>query len=171
MKALGTVFSVLKQKEGDPELMVLESEVEVRKGTGEKLDSAKMGEKIAIVKSKTEKKKLVKKDIEGEFVAWGIKEDKVKTDFFETTASSDESTVSKITISGKATEDGVKLSWQVSGISGFEGFKIVKSTDANPVYPGDDYKYLEKSSTTSYLWEIIDGKKYHFRVCAYAGGK
>jgi len=71
-----------------------------------------------------------------------------------------------------ATSDGnnVNLSWSVSGIDTTKGFKIVKNTSGNPVYPGDSYKYLSEPSTRSYTWTGISAGTYHFRVCEYLGG-
>lgn len=73
----------------------------------------------------------------------------------------------KITLSGTKVDSGVSLSWNVSGLDTSHGFKLVKSTDANPVYPGDNYQYLSNGATRKYTWSIKDGKTYHFRVCQY----
>ena len=77
----------------------------------------------------------------------------------------------KFVLSGKSTDSGIKLSWSFSGIDAGNGFKIVKGASSNPVYPGNDYKYISDSDTRSYLWKITDGKTYHFRVCQYKEGK
>jgi hypothetical protein len=50
------------------------------------------------------------------------------------------------------------------------GFKLVKSTNPYPVYPGSSYVYLSNANTRSYKWGITDGGTYHFRVCRYTGG-
>lgn len=75
----------------------------------------------------------------------------------------------KITLTGKAVSDGVSLSWTVTGLNTDKGFKIVKSTEINPVYPGNDYQYLTDGSTRTYKWKITDGQTYYFRVCQYDG--
>lgn len=75
-----------------------------------------------------------------------------------------------INLSGSAYATGVKLTWSVSGVDTSKGFKVVKSTSQNPVYPGNDYAYLSNSGARSYAWEIKDGKTYYFRVCQYLGG-
>ncbi|MBU0612531.1 FecR family protein [Patescibacteria group bacterium] len=74
-----------------------------------------------------------------------------------------------IFLSGEAQASGISLEWEVKNITITNGFKVVKSTSANPVYPGNDYKLLTDNSSTEYIWELTDGKTYHFRVCQYDG--
>jgi len=79
-------------------------------------------------------------------------------------------TEGKITLTGKKTTTGAKLSWEISkDLTAPNGFKIVKAKRKNPSYPGDDNKYINQESTRSYAWAITDGKEYHFRVCSYDG--
>jgi len=64
------------------------------------------------------------------------------------------------------------LRWDVNGIDAAQGFKLVVSEGANPVYPGDDYQYLSDPATRSFVWAGLEaGRTYHFRVCQYLGGK
>ena len=70
-------------------------------------------------------------------------------------------------LTAEAKSDGVHLSWSVEGMEITNGFKLVRSETENPVYPGDDYKYLSDSSTTSYTWAATKGKTYNYRVCQY----
>jgi hypothetical protein len=70
---------------------------------------------------------------------------------------------------GTRVDSGVSFSWTISGIAAPNGFKLVKSTSPNPVYPGNDYQYLSNSGTRSYTWGLKDGATYHFRICAYTG--
>lgn len=77
----------------------------------------------------------------------------------------------KIAIWGEKTTQGVKINWSVKDVDVSKGFKLVKSINKNPVYPGNDYKYFSNSSKGSYEWEINTGKGYYFRVCQYLGGK
>ena len=56
----------------------------------------------------------------------------------------------KISLWAEKTNSGVKLTWALKNINSPKGFKIVKSTSKNPVYPGDDYKYISNSSQRSY---------------------
>ncbi|MFZ6036370.1 MAG: FecR domain-containing protein [Patescibacteria group bacterium] len=77
-----------------------------------------------------------------------------------------------IFLSGSASTSGIKLIWTVEGMSVNKGFKIIRSTSANPTYPtrdGDEAVYIELSDTRSYVWQATDGKTYHFRVCQYNG--
>ncbi len=77
--------------------------------------------------------------------------------------------VSPLYLKGWTGTDGIHLSWTLSGITAPKGFKLVKSLDAYPAYPGDSAVYLNPE-TRSYLWQINDGKTWHFRVCIYEGG-
>ncbi|MBN1618932.1 FecR domain-containing protein [Candidatus Dojkabacteria bacterium] len=74
-----------------------------------------------------------------------------------------------IWLTGSATESGVYLAWSISNLDAPYGFKIVKSTYANPVYPGSYYIYLSGSGSRNYTWAMTDGVTYHFRVCQYLG--
>jgi len=85
------------------------------------------------------------------------------------TAPTPEPVAAKITLTASANASGVELHWTASGISTANGFKIVKSTSENPVYPGDSYIYLSSSTSNNYSWNITDGVTYYFRVCQYTG--
>jgi hypothetical protein len=90
-----------------------------------------------------------------------------------TTTKNTENTVEQVTpiisLSVETTSSGVSLNWSKAGVDVSNGFKLVKSTSKNPVYPGDSYVYLG-AEARSYAWKITDGKTYHFRVCQYTGG-
>lgn len=69
----------------------------------------------------------------------------------------------------QAKEGAVQLSW--SGIDSPGGFKIVKSTNANPTYPENDWKYVG-ASDRSFTWSGLSANTaYHFRVGVYNEGK
>jgi hypothetical protein len=72
-------------------------------------------------------------------------------------------------LSGTKVNDGVSFTWNVVGLDVSKGFKLVKGSGANPVYPGNDYQYLTDANQRSYTWAIKDGKTYHFRICQYNG--
>lgn len=74
-----------------------------------------------------------------------------------------------IYLTGVATSNGVSLTWSLSNLDTSNGFKLVRSISAYPIYPGNDYVYLSSGSSRSYNWQISDGKVYHFRVCQYDG--
>lgn len=69
-------------------------------------------------------------------------------------------------LKGYADTDGIHLSWSVAGLEVPKGFKLVKSLEAYPTYPGNSTVWLD-SGKRSYIWKIIDGKTYHFRICIY----
>jgi hypothetical protein len=73
-----------------------------------------------------------------------------------------------IKLTGSATDKGINLGWVVTNVDTSKGFKLVKSTEVNPVYPGNSAAYLNPG-TTSYSISLTDGKTYHFRVCQYTG--
>ncbi len=74
-----------------------------------------------------------------------------------------------IWVSASVTGNSVKIDWDMDFAS-FEGFKIIKATHENPVYPGDDYQYITDTAARSYTWENLPAGTYHFRVCEYRNG-
>ena len=64
----------------------------------------------------------------------------------------------------------VKLTWSAVG-SFPKGFKVVWSkTSSTPVFPGDEYAYVNDSSARqAYVSGLTAGKTYYFRVCRYTG--
>lgn len=84
-----------------------------------------------------------------------------------TAATNIQNTSAKISLSASSYDNGIKLTWITSNLSSSNGYKIVKNEEGNPVYPGNDYKYVNNASQKSYTWSITDGKTYHFRICEY----
>ena len=77
----------------------------------------------------------------------------------------------KITLTVSSAENGAVLNWTPNFTSP-SGFKLVKATTANPVYPGNDYQYLSDPDARNYTWTgLTAGQTLHFRVCEYLGGK
>ncbi len=76
-----------------------------------------------------------------------------------------------ISLTGTVSDSSVSLNWSTANLDAPKGFKLVKSTSPNPVYPGNDYKYLSDSGVRSYTWKGLSAGTYHFRVCQYLGGK
>ncbi len=72
-----------------------------------------------------------------------------------------------IALSGSASSDAINLSWNATGVDTSHGFKVIKGTSANPVYPGNSAVYIKSGG--SYSWKITDGVTYNFRVCQYTG--
>lgn len=75
-----------------------------------------------------------------------------------------------ISLSGSASGNTVNLNWTIAGMTSDNGFKIVKNTSGNPVYPGDAYHYLSSPDVRSDSWSELSAGTYHFRVCEYLGG-
>ena len=173
---------------------VYENKVKVI-GAGEKEILVEQGNKYYVVNTDNKKAEKVFVKIaaadKDEFVKWNETEDKKMTEEVTVTeAETGTSTVevaeeeksattetpattvsSGITLTAKAVAGGVSMSWSVKGVDVPNGFKLVKSTEINPVYPGDNYVYLSDPDVRSYKWAITDGKTYYFRVCQYLGGK
>lgn len=92
------------------------------------------------------------------------------TDNPTSTPKPETQTSGQIVLSAVKVDNGIKLEWTVTGTDSNLGFKVVRNESVNPVYPGNDFKYLSEPSVRSYTWELKDGKTYHFRVCKYLGG-
>lgn len=179
--ALGTAFDVAKADDGTPVVVVLESAVEIANGEGESIGKVSEGEKSEVKDGKVEKGDLDDADLTKSFIAWNIEKDKMnkeeikkkkKEDLKEQKKDGEEKEVKKggvISLYGKSSDTGVKLSWEADSASAPHGYKVIRSTGKNPVYPGDKAVYLSDKNTRSYHWETTGGKVYYFRVCAYNG--
>lgn len=97
-----------------------------------------------------------------------VKEKTTTTKTTENTNNVSEEVTPTISLSVETTSSGVSLKWSKAGVDVSNGFKVVKSTSKNPVYPGNSAVYLG-SDARSYAWKITDGETYHFRVCQYTG--
>ncbi len=76
-----------------------------------------------------------------------------------------------ITLSGSVSEYTANMKWSVTNVDTSKGFKVVYSTKTTtPVYPGNDYQYIEDSTARSTAVKPNTGGTYYFRVCAYRGG-
>lgn len=68
----------------------------------------------------------------------------------------------------------IYVKWNVTGFTSSNGFKIVRSTSANPTYPNNGlpnwaYTYMsDANAREGYLYDVPAGT-YHVRVCAYNG--
>jgi len=74
-----------------------------------------------------------------------------------------------ISLTGEKESNGIKLTWDIANFEASQGFKVIKSSESNPSFPGDTAVYLSSPDSRSYLWDITDGKVWHFRVCEFAG--
>ena len=177
--ALGTEFSVENENESI-EVMVIESAVDVGGAKSEKTQKIKEGNKVSVTDDAITEEKITQKDLEDDFIVWNTQTENVDVAKDEKKVieekkdgnddvKNDDYKKSLITLSGEKSSSGVRLHWNTSGVNISHGFKVVKSKESNPVYPGNDYKYLSDSGVRDYKWKIDTGKKYHFRVCAYQG--
>lgn len=201
IESLGTGFWIRKTGT-DFSVGVLESKVSYKKEGAEDV-SIDEGQKVVVEENKPTKKDIDTDDLDDEFIAWNLDQDKKKglalSDFVsiklaqkevssQSVIGSDVSSDSgdpagesdstdqaqnqeapQITLTGKATKDGVVLTWELSGGGAPEGFKLVKGSQTDPAYPGSYYRSIRGSETKSYTWDTTDGKTYHFRVCVYDG--
>ena len=169
--ALGTAFSVKQENDNNTSVMVLESEVQVTDKDTKEIEKIKTGEKAKLEKESIKQEDVKKEDTEDKFIAWSIKEEKLENIIKKEEAKEEQkpetSVNAQIVLTGSKSDKGAKLSWKVEGISVPNGFKLVKSTEKNPVYPGNEYVYLSNKDIRSYEWKITTGKQYYFRVCAY----
>ena len=163
----GTAFYVEK---GDTvEVGVYESSVKVEK-EGKTTDIAEgskwstQDEKLAKINNKETSK--------DEFISWNLSEDKLAlistTPSLEPTSKPDVGG-SGISLSGVTSHEGIKLKWSVNGVDTSNGFKVIKSLEANPTYPENSAVYLQ-AGVESYIFGLNDGKTWHFRVCQFRDG-
>lgn len=76
-----------------------------------------------------------------------------------------------ISLTGSATDNGVKLNWTLTNASSTDGFKIVRDvSDTTPTYKENKSIYISSGKQRSYEIELHDGKTYNFRVCVYRAG-
>lgn len=102
-----------------------------------------------------------------EFYKWNSEKD---VEWSEKQTEETPEVAGEITLYGSVTENGVEFSWDTMDLDASKGFKVVKSTEMDPEYPGSDYVYLDDPEVRSYTWELMDGETYYFRVCQYLGG-
>jgi len=85
----------------------------------------------------------------------------------ETEGSGETSSATSISLSASNDVPGqVHLSWTVSGGDPVNGFKVCKSTDANPTYPENSCIWKD-SGTRTLTIKAESGITYHFRVGLY----
>ncbi len=75
----------------------------------------------------------------------------------------------QLSLRGSANGNTVSLHWDVAG-SATNGFKVIKSLNANPEYPprdGDYWEYLSDANVRDFTWSDVPDGNWHFRVKAY----
>ncbi len=63
----------------------------------------------------------------------------------------------------------IYVTWEVIGYGAGYGFKVVRSADSVPVYPGNDYLYISDAGARDALWTGVPAGTYNVRVCIYNG--
>ncbi|MBD3244567.1 MAG: hypothetical protein GF335_01085 [Candidatus Moranbacteria bacterium] len=192
IEALGTAFWT--QKIGmKTSAAVLESSILFSKGNEEGI-RVEEGQKITLENDNKTKKDIEASDLQNNFLLWNIEQDEkkgmalssyiklkiaeVQTQEFDPDESAldndpsssnqqeqSEENNGKVILQGSATDEGIELEWELNDIKAPNGFKIVKDSEPDPVYPGSFYRSIRSSDTRSYIWNITDGKKHNFRIC------
>ena len=177
-EAVGTAYSV--ENRDEIKVKVFENEVKVKIQNKEET-------KLTVNQewSSTEKQVMtmnINTVQANDFYKWSLSEEKLAQSTTPTSAPKSTTTPIKekqetqtgkyIELSGtySSTDGGIKLQWKAVGIDTSQGFKVIKNLSGNPVYPGDEAKFVGNNNNY-YFWQINDGKTWHFRVCQYKDGK
>ncbi len=156
-EAIGTAF-MTSSTDTSKGVYVYKSSVKV---TEEGKDSVVVEEGKKYLLGEAEVKEIEEEEKEVEFIKWNFEKDG------EPIVEQEDGS---ITLEAEVIETGIKFSWEVEGIETEYGFKIVKSEESDPVYPGDDYFYEDDPESRTAIWDLRDGKTYYFRICDYEGG-
>lgn len=156
-EALGTAF-LTSNTESLKGVYVYESSVKV---TEEGKESVVVEEGKKYFMGEEETKDIEEEEKEVDFVKWNFEKDG------EPIEEDEEGT---ITLNAEVIDTGIRFTWEVEGLDIEHGFKIVKSEEEDPVYPGDDYLYDDDPESRMITWDIRDGETYYFRICDYEGG-
>lgn len=183
VESLGTIFSV--ENKGEIIVNVFDHLVKVSDGNTEK----EVGKKEQWRENQDTVVSIKETDYENnKFISWSLAEEakKAVSVIFPTVtirqvvSSTIKPTEKKsvnptkkpkgsgsLVLTGKIVKDGVVLDWKTTDLDIVKGYKLVKSLSENPVYPNSDFVVFESSASSSFYWEIKDGKKWHFRVCQF----
>ncbi len=179
-EALGTAYKTATDGTKD-ELEVYQSTVKVTSADlqvseGNKYDSdtKKLGEIDLSLLTEDEFAQWNKqKDSESEQFKdkLGVLNDKPKVDDKPAAPPTNSGQSNGIVLSGSKTDQGVKLSWSLSGVSSQQGFKLVRSkTDSTPTYSENEALYVSSSSARSSTWYNDNGGTHYYRICIYFEG-
>ena len=75
----------------------------------------------------------------------------------------------KFSLQASKVDNGIRLTWEVQGITIANGFKVVRGSGENPEFGKDEAVLVSDVNARTYTWEVKDGKTYHFRICQYNG--
>lgn len=171
IESLGTAYSV--EKEEKVKVKVFESKVKVlSENTEMEVGTDQEWNELSKEVTEIDNKELS----ESEFYNWSLTEENLisptptPTPKPIATAKPAVSNSYKIKAYAKKVSGGIEITWE-SSIDSPKGYKVIKNLTGNPIYPGDEFKYLNDANARSVKWELQDGKTWHFRVCQYLGGK
>jgi hypothetical protein len=99
-------------------------------------------------------------------VDYSINQDKSLSDQPELPTSE----ISNIALTGNVSGTTANLNWTTTNVTADQGFKVVWSSQPDPVYPGNEYHYLSDANVRSDSWTNLSSGTYYFRVCQYLGG-
>lgn len=71
-----------------------------------------------------------------------------------------------IELTAEIDQNNVNLTWQVADTEALYGFRTIKSTAADPVFPDNTYHKIG-NNTYQDSWTDLESGTYHFRVCLY----
>lgn len=183
VESLGTVFSV--ENKGEVKVNVYDHSVKVTDGS----KVTEIGKKEQWRGNQNTVAVLKETDYENnKFLSWSLAEEAKNISVFASPTITSKpvviltvkpmekkaeaptiqpSSAESLILSGKAVSDGVVLNWEAKNLDNTKGYKLVKSLNENPVYPGSDFVFFDSPSSSSFFWEIKDGRKWHFRVCQF----
>lgn len=76
-----------------------------------------------------------------------------------------------VSLSGSEYSKGAYLTWTTSGVSGNDGFKVVRSKDdSTPTYGQNEAQFVG-ADAREHKWHDTTGKSFYYRVCVYKAGK
>ncbi|MCA9332720.1 hypothetical protein KDA00_02500 [Candidatus Saccharibacteria bacterium] len=159
--------SALQRKQLDSDAQLASQIENSKKSNGERL--AKIAEEKKAAEEEAAKKAAEEKAA-AEAAAAAAAEKKAAAIEAAQQATSDSITLSSgapIAYDGKTK---IPVNWS-AGFTSEKGFKLVWNTTGSPTYPGSDYQYFDKSSSTGsgYVKAFTPGT-YYIRVCQYLGG-
>ncbi len=200
LTALGTAFAVERDATKKLlNLHVIENKVLVELQNGKNKLQKEVGQGMSLAfdpsKPPTEGVTLAPLDVKTlmvkNFYDWSLREDAKKGNLLDLVAKDEPTgdgavkakpaerpvkiaapatTDGTLKLSGTVSEITATLNWETNGADASRGWKLVKSTEPNPVYPGNDSQYISEPNARSFVWGSLPAATtVHFRVCVYNG--
>ncbi|MFH0928209.1 MAG: hypothetical protein V1821_01910 [bacterium] len=67
-------------------------------------------------------------------------------------------------------DEGITFTWTVgTNVTNKYGYKLVRSTLAEPLYPRDVNQTIASPAARSFMWDLHFGETYNYRLCAWNG--